>query len=70
MMRITMTIEGMTCAGCVRSVEKALAAVDGLRAVAVDLAIGKAVIEAIPGSDPKRFLAAVEDAGYDAVLDG
>jgi len=34
----TFRVEGMTCASCVRRVEKALAAVPGVSAVAVNLA--------------------------------
>lgn len=69
-MHYTLKIEGMTCGGCVRSVEKALARVDGLTSATVDLAAGEAVVEAEAGVDPARFVAAVEDAGYDAALKG
>jgi len=67
-MQFTLNIEGMTCGGCVRSVEKALARVEGLTSATVDLAAGKAVVEASDEADPARFVAAVEDAGYDATL--
>lgn len=67
-MEFTLDIQGMTCGGCVRSVEKALAGVEGLRSAQVDLARGRAVVEAETGSDPRRFLAAIEDAGYDAAI--
>jgi len=40
--RIGLTIEGMTCASCVRTVERALAAVPGVREVAVNIATGDA----------------------------
>lgn len=65
-MEFTLDILGMTCGGCVRSVEKALAGVEGLRSAQVDLASGRAVVEAETGSDPRRFLEAIENAGYDA----
>lgn len=69
-MQFTLKIEGMTCGGCVRSVEKALGSVGGLKAAKVDLAMGEAVVETENGADPARFVAAVEDAGYDARLAG
>ncbi|MFH2017511.1 MAG: heavy metal-associated domain-containing protein [Pseudomonadota bacterium] len=69
-MQFTLKIEGMTCGGCVRSVEKALAGVAGLKSAKVDLGKAEALIETEAGADPARFLSAVEDAGYDARLAG
>ena len=69
-MQFTLKIEGMTCGGCVRSVEKALVGVSGLKSAKVDLANGEALVETESGADPARFLIAVEDAGYDARLAG
>jgi copper chaperone CopZ len=69
-MQFTLKIEDMTCGGCVRSVEKALATVPGLKSAAVNLASGEALVEAEPGTDPQRFVGAVEAAGYDADLKG
>ena len=69
-MQFTLKIEGMTCGGCVRSVEKALASIEGLTSAKVDLAGGEAIVEASDGAKPADFLAAVEDAGYDARLAG
>lgn len=69
-MQFTLKIEDMTCGGCVRSVEKALAAVPGLRSATVDLASGEAVVEAEAGADPQRFVGAVEAAGFDAAIKG
>ena len=40
----TLSIDGMTCGHCVKSVHKALAAVPGVRAVDVKLANGTATI--------------------------
>ena len=69
-MQFTMKIEGMTCGGCVRSVEKALSGVTGLKSAKVDLAKAEALIETEAGAEPARFVTAVEDAGYDARLAG
>lgn len=58
----TYTVTGMTCASCVRHVEKALATTPGVRAASVNLATGTATVE---GEASFETLAAqVEDAGY------
>lgn len=56
-------VNGMTCGGCARHVEKALRGVPGVTQVAVDVAKGTATVE---GSAPFESLAAsVAAAGYD-----
>lgn len=58
----TYKIEGMTCGGCARHVEKALKGVAGVTAVAMDVARGTATVE---GEAAQEVLAAsVADAGY------
>jgi copper chaperone CopZ len=42
---VELTVDGMTCEGCVRSVTKKLAGVAGVSSAAVDLAAGKATVE-------------------------
>lgn len=69
-MQMVLKIEGMTCSGCVRSVEKALGKVTGVTATRVDLAQGQATVDADNGVDPAVVVAAVEDAGYDASIAG
>ncbi len=62
-------ITGMTCASCVRTVERALKKPDGVLDVTVNLATEKATVTYIPGLVSRRDLvAAVESAGY-GVLD-
>ncbi len=57
-------IEGMSCAGCVRSVENALAGVPGVDAASVNFASETA---AVTGAfDAALLLQAVKNAGYDA----
>ena len=64
----TLKIEGMTCGGCVASVERVLKALDGVDRVEVSLADARATVaydrERVSEKDLK---AAVEDAGYDVV---
>ncbi|HZP94874.1 MAG TPA: heavy metal translocating P-type ATPase [Candidatus Limnocylindria bacterium] len=62
---LTLPVEGMTCASCVRRIEKALSKVDGVQEASVNLATEKARIVFDPskaGIDQLR--AAVEKAGY------
>ena len=55
-------IEGMTCGGCARHVEKALKAVAGVTAVATDVPKGTATVEGEAGQE--ALAASVADAGY------
>ncbi len=60
---ITLDIEGMTCASCVNKVERALGAVGGVDAAAVNLATRTATVRATSGElDP--LLDAVRSVGY------
>ena len=61
--RLTLPVEGMTCAACVSHVEHALQAVPGVRAVSVNLATETAVVEA-PEPDLRELTQAVVQAGY------
>lgn len=60
-------ITGMTCASCVARVEKRLQRVDGVTA-AVNLATESARVEYPADLAPARLVAAVREAGYDAVV--
>src|SRR5437016_721649 len=58
-------IEGMTCASCVRRVERAIGKVPGVESVAVNLATEKATVTLVPGSTVRTEIRrAVEGAGY------
>jgi Cu+-exporting ATPase len=62
---VVLPVQGMTCASCVRRVERALAKVPGVQAVAVNLATERATIDVVPGTATVAdFRAAVERAGY------
>lgn len=62
-MKKTVKIEGMMCMHCVKAVEKALNAVEGVTAVAVSLEDKQAVVEGSASEDALK--AAVVDAGYE-----
>ena len=67
--RITLPIQGMTCASCVNKVEKALRSAKGVLQVNVNLATERASIEFIPEMVSIRDLKkVVKDIGYQ-VLD-
>lgn len=58
----TYTVSGMTCAACVRHVEKALAAVPGVTTVSVNLATSRVRVEGTAAFEAMAIQ--VEDAGY------
>lgn len=62
-MKKTVKIEGMMCMHCVKAVEKALTAVDGVTGVAVSLEDKQAVVEGSAADDALK--AAVVEAGYE-----
>ena len=62
-LRQTLPVEGMTCASCVRRVEKAIAAVPGVEQASVNLASESAEVMVDPASLP-QVIAAIEAAGY------
>ena len=64
---IALKVEGLTCGGCARKVERALAAVPGVIGASVNAASGLAEVRAARGAvEPEAVIAAVERAGYRA----
>ncbi|GLS54979.1 copper-translocating P-type ATPase [Methylobacterium gregans] len=62
-----LAVSGLSCASCVGRVERALAAVPGVRGAAVNLATGRATVRHRAGIvAPADLAAAVEAAGYAA----
>jgi len=59
---VVLTITGMTCAGCVRSVSRVLARVPGVTNAQVDLASGRATVTGTARAED--LISAVEAAGY------
>jgi Cu+-exporting ATPase len=66
---VSLSISGMTCASCVARVERALTNVPGVTRASVNLATEKAQVTVV-GVPVERLIAAVEKAGYEAVLPG
>ena len=66
--RLRFGVRGMTCASCVRRVERALTSVEGVAAASVNLATEQATVDAPAGVDVEALRAAVDRAGYDLRL--
>lgn len=62
-----LTIEGMMCAHCQKHVHDALAKMDGVEDVTVDLAGGTATVKLTHDIDEKDFRGTIEEAGYKLV---
>lgn len=62
--RLSLPVEGMTCASCVGRVERALKAVPGVHTAAVNLATERADITFTGLADPQAAVRAIESAGY------
>ncbi|MFN3919269.1 MAG: heavy metal translocating P-type ATPase [Methylohalobius sp.] len=63
---IRLSIIGMRCAGCVKTVENALKGVAGVKAVNVNFADHSAVVEGTVGLE--RLREALQEVGYDAAV--
>ena len=63
--RLSLQIEGMTCASCVSRVENAIKKVDGVRSASVNLATERADITLNKPLDRQLLIHAIEQAGYD-----
>ena len=63
---ITLDISGMTCASCVRRVERALGKVPGVETASVNLATETARVTLAAPVEADSLIAAVTKAGYSA----
>ncbi len=63
---VTLRIGGMTCASCVRRVERALTRVEGVDVASVNFASATARVSFAEPMGASELVAAVERAGYDA----
>jgi copper chaperone CopZ len=61
---VELFVDGMSCGGCVLSVDKALRNVSGVKDVQVDLKSGRAAVKG-ERLDRAALVRAVSDAGYD-----
>jgi copper chaperone len=64
---VELEVAGMTCGGCVRSVEMKLSKVSGVESARVDLAAGKATVAYDDSrTNVDQLIAAVEQIGFHA----
>jgi copper chaperone len=64
---ITLSVTGMTCGGCVSSVQKVLSALAGVQSAEVTLTPGQARVTYDPAQvQPADLVKAVVDAGFGA----
>ena len=63
-MKKVLQVEGMMCAHCQMHVQKALAAVDGVQDVAVDLEKKQATVSLVKEVPDAALMNAVTEAGY------
>ena len=71
MEKITLTVKGMTCMGCVKSIKNVLEPIPGVAGVEIALDSGQVTISydaTKAGID--QFTAAIQDAGYEVVSNG
>jgi len=66
---VPLRIEGMTCAACVRRVERALESAPGVLEARVNLATEQAVVRVAPGAPIEEVLRRIEEAGYRPVVE-
>jgi Cu+-exporting ATPase len=64
--KTTISVGGMTCAACVRRVESALEAIDGVKDAAVNLSTARATVIHEPGwAGVEALRRVISDAGYE-----
>lgn len=63
-------VTGMSCASCVAHVQAALSKQPGVTNAAVNLATSTAIVEYLPAiASPEKLKKAVEDAGYELIIE-
>ncbi|MGA1864485.1 MAG: heavy metal translocating P-type ATPase [bacterium] len=66
--KVTLNISGMTCAVCVRRIEKGLQGLEGVKSASVNFASEKAMVEYDPAIiTPDAMIRKVKDTGYEVV---
>jgi len=67
--RVTLPVEGMTCAACQANVQRALTAAPGVSKAAVNLMTHEATVHYDPAAtNPEQLVAAINDTGYTSHL--
>lgn len=66
-MAVTITVEGISCAGCEKTVEKTLTDVEGVESVTADQTSNSVTVEG--NADSVALLTAVENTGYTSYVE-
>ncbi|MDO4450787.1 MAG: copper ion binding protein [Moraxella sp.] len=66
-MQTTLTVQGMTCGGCAKSVERAINELAGISSVAVDWRADQVVVSHDDTVSQADITGAIEDAGFEVV---
>lgn len=61
------SVTGMSCGHCESAVRSEVSAIDGVRTVDVNATTGRLVVTATEGVSDAMVIAAVDEAGYEAV---
>jgi copper chaperone len=66
--RVELSVDGMSCSGCVSTIESGLADIDGIADIAVDVTGGKAAVTVDPAvlKDVQPLARAITESGYPA----
>jgi P-type Cu+ transporter len=68
MEKVTLPVQGMSCASCVKKVENALNGLEGVVRASVNFATERATVQYIPGAvSLEDFRRAVKEAGYEVL---
>ena len=62
--RTTLSVSGMTCAGCARTIERVLSRLPDVKSATVDFDLGMAVVNG--SATLSELIGAIEAAGYGA----
>lgn len=69
---IEVKIGGMSCENCARHVREALAKLEGVRKVSINIERGQALVEVTGALDEAQIREAIEEEGYEvqAIISG
>jgi copper chaperone CopZ len=67
MVRISATIQGMTCPTCEKSIDRALSLLPWVSEVQADFRTGSVLVDSDSTPDMPALVAAIQAAGYDIV---
>ena len=62
---IEIKISGMSCENCARHVREALAKLEGVQKVSINIEEGRALVEASRALDETKIREAIEEEGYE-----